>query len=162
MSTTASNEAYMSGKVTATAVIEGSLTAVLDDDSSDDDDNSDSNLNDADIHQQKPSADNHKGGSNMHLESDDDEELEVFTGNGDEVIKSDRANKIDKKCESSLVNAMIASVNQLESLDTFGTPTSDKKTIASKSLSTEIKAQPITEGVYNNSAALVHSSRTRF
>ena len=159
---TASNESHTSEKITATAVIEGSLTAVLDDDSSDDDDNSDDNLNDTDGQQQESSVDNRKVGSNVHLESDDDEELEVFTGNGDEVIKSDTASKIDKKCESSLANAMMASVNQLESLDTFGTPASDKKTIVSKSHSTEIKAQPITEGVYKNSATLVYSSGRRY
>lgn len=160
MSTTANDKDRTREKITTTVVIEGSLTAVLDDDSSDDDDNSDDDLNNIDD-QRKSSAHDCKVGSNTHLESDDDEELEVFTGNGDDVIKSNSANKIDKKCESSLVSAMMASVIQVESVETFGTPTSDKKTIVSQSNSAEIKTQPITEGdMVHHSATTTYSFLT--
>lgn len=99
-------EAQTSSKMNSTTLIEGSLTAAIDDESSDDDSDDDceaSAENDVNIVDRS------------RVDSDDDEELEVFAGS--EVKSSTRSvsvAKTDAKASKSLVDAMMESVNEVE------------------------------------------------
>jgi hypothetical protein len=102
----ASSGAQTSSKMNSTTLIEGSLTAAGDDESSDDESDDDceaSPENTFDI------------GKRSHIDSDDDEELEVFVGS--EVKSSTRsvtAAKTEVKASKSLVDAMMESVHEVE------------------------------------------------
>lgn len=104
-------EAQTSSKMNSTTLIEGSLTAAVDDESSDDDSDDDC----------EAAAENNFDIINRsRVDSDDDEELEVFVGS--EVKSSTRSVSVAKtggKASKSLVDAMMESVNDVEA---FGSP----------------------------------------
>lgn len=94
----------------STTLIEGSLTAAVDDESSDDE--TDDQLED-------PPESTFGAGSVSRIDSDDDEELEVFVGSEVKTFtKSIVPAKTDVKASKSLIDAMMESVNEVE---TFGT-----------------------------------------
>ena len=91
----------MSGRSSTAPVIEGSLTAVLDDDSSDDE--SDSG---------RPSTREYHGEG---CEDDDQEELEVFTVPKVKLSSNRNESRItDSKSETSLASALAASIQMVE------------------------------------------------
>ena len=91
----------MSGRSSTAPVIEGSLTAVLDDDSSDDE--SDSG---------QPSTREYDGEG---CEDDQEEELEVFTVPKVKLSSNRNESKItDSKSETSLASALAASIQMVE------------------------------------------------
>jgi hypothetical protein len=100
------SEAQTNNKINSTTLIEGSLTAAEDDESSDDesdDECEESPENTFDI------------GNRSRIDSDDDEELEVFVGS--EVKSSTRSvstTKTEVKESKSLVDAMMESVHEVE------------------------------------------------
>ena len=101
------SEAQTSDKMNSTTLIEGSLTAAIDDESSDEESDDDEC---AASPENKFDFDNR-----LRIDSDDDEELEVFVGS--EVKSSTRsvsAPKTDGKASKSLVDAMMESVNEVE------------------------------------------------
>ena len=88
-------------------VIEGSLTASYDDDSSDDerDDNE----------QSAPIVSYHAGADAVADTNIDEEELEVFCNEAAiRTVGSERSQKPNAQAESSLVDAMMVSVTQVE------------------------------------------------
>lgn len=96
------NEEYRGG-----VVIEGSLTAAFDDDSSDDE---------RDNHEHSvPVASDHAGAdSNLEM-NDDGEELEVFSNERAKSTGKNRGSiQSHDQVESSLVSAMMLSVTQVE------------------------------------------------
>jgi hypothetical protein len=98
--------AQTSNKMNSTTLIEGSLTAAGDDESSDDESD-----DDCEASPEHP----FDIGKRSHIDSDDDEELEVFVGS--EVKSSTKIVSVAKtevKASKSLVDAMMESVHEVE------------------------------------------------